>query len=276
MWFFVLLRLSSTLPDPVLIPVPVPILVPVPISATDVVSVPAPVPVPILCSPTGSHPRTRSRSRPRSYLAFLRSSPPPFSFPPRPHHRSRPRSRLCSRPRPRSLLSVPLTRLPPWYDARVQTPGLANGVIGCSKAPRPVYRYGDACGIKVLVVKQERIAFEDVLLPSPPPDDGTRWSVSPTFVCVCVCVRVFPHFAGLTYARTYYFCASRDMLPSPRGNSAFLFFHSERPPTLLGTLQVAVFQSFRSRKSIECIYIYIYTVLLSLRAYPAPSPPPPP
>ena len=47
--------------------------------------------------------------------------------------------------------------------------------------PRPVCRNGDACGMKVPAVKQKRIATEDVLLPSLPPDVGTRWSVSPTY-----------------------------------------------------------------------------------------------
>ena len=46
--------------------------------------------------------------------------------------------------------------------------------------PPPVCRDGDACGMKVPAVKQRRIAAEDVLLPSLPPDVGTRWSVSPT------------------------------------------------------------------------------------------------
>ena len=89
----------------------------------------------------------RTRSRPRSHLALLPSPPPPFSLlsplRPRPHHRSRPSSRprprfyirsrplLRSRPRPRSLLPVPRTRLPPQCDARVQAPGLANEAVGC-------------------------------------------------------------------------------------------------------------------------------------------------
>ena len=50
--------------------------------------------------------------------------------------------------------------------------------------------------MKVPAVKQKRIAAEDVLLPSLPPDVGTRWSVCAAlcvcvcFVCVCVCVCV--------------------------------------------------------------------------------------
>ena len=44
----------------------------------------------------------------------------------------------------------------------------------------PSLHDGDACGMKVPAVKQKRIAAEDVLLPSLPPDVGTRWSVSPT------------------------------------------------------------------------------------------------
>ena len=63
--FLALFRLSSALPDPVLVPVPV-IVVLVPISATVLASVPVPVPVPIRCSSTGPHPRPRPRSRSRS------------------------------------------------------------------------------------------------------------------------------------------------------------------------------------------------------------------
>ena len=70
--FHVLLRLSSRLPDPFLVPIPVPILVRVPISATALVSVPAPAPVPTLCLSTGLQTRPRSRSRP---------VPAPSSFP---------------------------------------------------------------------------------------------------------------------------------------------------------------------------------------------------
>ena len=36
--------------------------------------------------------------------------------------------------------------------------------------------------MKVLAVKQKRITAEDVLLLSPPPDVGTRWSVSPSLL----------------------------------------------------------------------------------------------
>ena len=153
---------------------------PVFIFAAVLISVSAPVHVPILCSSTGLHPRSRS------HFAFLRSPPPPFSFPfrPRPIHRLRlcSRPRLRSHPRPRSLLLVPRTRLSPRYDACVWTPGPANESVGCSQAPTPVYRDDDACGMKVFAVKQKRIAAEDVLLPSPPPDAGTRWSVSRTLL----------------------------------------------------------------------------------------------
>ena len=48
---YTLLRLSSALPDPILVPVPV-FLVPVPISVTVRASVSVPVPVAILCSST--------------------------------------------------------------------------------------------------------------------------------------------------------------------------------------------------------------------------------
>ena len=70
--FHVLLRLSSRLPDLVLVPVPVLILVRVPICATAFVSVPTPAPVPTLCLSTGLHTRLCSRSRP---------VPAPSSFP---------------------------------------------------------------------------------------------------------------------------------------------------------------------------------------------------
>ena len=151
---------------------------------------------PIACSReyVGLYPRPRSR--PGSHPALLRSPPPPFPSPlplrPRPHDRSRPRShprprylfrsrpRLQSCPRPRSLLPIPLTRLPPQYDALEQTTTLANGTVGCPQVPPFVCRDGDACGMKVPAVKQKRITAEDVLLPSLPSDVETRWSVSST------------------------------------------------------------------------------------------------
>ena len=179
--------------------------------------------------PPRSRPQSRSCSRlrscPRSHLMFVHESPPPlpFPFPPRPcslprfqlvftrlppppfpfslrpspqhcsrpHSRSRPRSRLRSRPQLHLLISVTRTRLPLWCNARVQTPGLANGVVGCPQAPPPVCRDDEACGMKVPAVKQKRNAAEDVLLPSFPPDAGTRWSVC---VCVCVCLCIFIKF----------------------------------------------------------------------------------
>ena len=107
-WFLALLRLSSALLDPILVPVPVPILVPIPISTLGLVSVPAPVPVTILCSSRGiypgpiprpgfypcprSHLRYCSRFRPRSHAVLVYWAPPPPSpspFPPRPRSRSR-------------------------------------------------------------------------------------------------------------------------------------------------------------------------------------------
>ena len=108
---------------------------------------------------TSRHPlsfplRPRCRPRPRSRLRC------------RSCLRSHPRSRFRSHPRSRLLLSGPRTRLPLWYDVRVQTRGLTNGAVGCSQAPPPVCRDGDACGMKELAVRQKRIAAEDVLLPS--------------------------------------------------------------------------------------------------------------
>ena len=166
--FCVFLRFLDSLPPPpgpLLVPVPV-ILVPVPISAAVLASIPVPVHVPVFVY--GSPPPSRSpfpprpRSRPRSRPALFCSSPPLFPFPlcPRPHDRSRPRyrlrshPRLKSRPRRRLLLPVPRTRLPPRYDALVQTPGLANGAVGCSQAPPPVCRDGDVCRMRVPAVKQ--------------------------------------------------------------------------------------------------------------------------
>ena len=65
------------------------------------------------------------------------------------------------------------------YDALVPTLGLAKAV-GYSQAPPPVCRDGDACGMRLPAVKQKKIAAEDVLLLSLPPDVGTHWSMSPT------------------------------------------------------------------------------------------------
>ena len=134
--------LSIIFPFPVSDPVPVP--APVPVSGTALVSVPAPVSV--------------------------LPPPIPISFPlrPRPHHRSRPRCRC------RSLFSVPRTWLPLRYNVCAQTPGRANGAVGCPRAPLPVCRDGNACGMKVPAVKQKRTAAKDVLLPFPPSDGGTR------------------------------------------------------------------------------------------------------
>ena len=192
--FLALFRLPPALPNPTLVPV---IVVPVPISATLLASVPVPVPVPIRCSSTVPTPVPVPvpvpSPLPSSAPSFTSTPVPvpapslfPFPLRPRPYDRSRPRYRLRShprfqsRPRPRSLLPAPRIRLPPRYDALVQTPGLANGAAGCSQAPPPVCRDGDAYGMRVPAVKQKRIAAEDVLLLSLPPDVGTRWSISPT------------------------------------------------------------------------------------------------
>ena len=192
MRFLALLRLSSALHNPVLVPVPIPILAPVPISATALVSVPAPFPF-----PSCVHPRVSTLVLVHVPAPSLLSSPFPSCVPwfssatvlvpaPSPSllpftspfptpFRLRFRPRLRSRPRPRSLLPVSRTRLPPWCDAHVQNPDLANGAAVCSRAPPPVCRDGDASGMKVLVVKQKRNAAEDVLLPFPPPNAGTRF-----------------------------------------------------------------------------------------------------
>ena len=159
--FFGFLRFFASLPPSAILssfplsssPFPSPLL-------TVLASVPVPVPVPLRRSSTGPHPRPRPRSRP----VLLRSPLLPFPFPlrPRPHDHSRPRCRLRShprlqsRPRPRSLLPVPRTRLPPQYDALVQTPGLANGAVECSQAPPLVCRDGGACGMRAPAVKQKK------------------------------------------------------------------------------------------------------------------------
>ena len=44
----------------------------------------------------------------------------------------------------------------------------------------PFCRDDDASGIKVHALKQKRIVAVNVLLPIPPPDPGTRSSVSPS------------------------------------------------------------------------------------------------
>ena len=131
-------------------------------------------------------PHFRPRSHPRSHILFVLPSLPLFALPPRPsprhrpHSRPRPRSRPRLRPRPGSLLPVRRTWLPPRDNARLQTPGLTNGTVRCPQAPPPVCRGDDACGMKVPVDKQKRITAGNVPLPSPPPDAGARWNVSPT------------------------------------------------------------------------------------------------
>ena len=122
------------------------------LSLSDPAPSPSPSPFPLL-------PSFQSPLRPCSRLAFVLSSPPPFPFPLRP----RPRPR----PRPRSLLPVPRIWLPPRYNV--------NGAGGCPQAPLPVCRDDALCGMKGPAVKQEGIAADDVLLPFPPPDAGTRW-----------------------------------------------------------------------------------------------------
>ena len=75
-WLLTLQRLSSTLPEPVLVHICVAVLVPVPISVSTLVSIPAPAPdtVPIMCFLFSFPPRPRSR--PRFHCTFVRSPPP--------------------------------------------------------------------------------------------------------------------------------------------------------------------------------------------------------
>ena len=129
-----------------------------PVLVSNLVPFPSPSPFP-------PRPCSRPCSHHHSRLAFVSWSPPPFLFPPRPrpNHRfrsrsrsgSRSRSRSHPRPRPRSLLPVPRTWLPPQYNARSQTPGLANRGVGCLQASLPVCKDDDACGMKVSAVKQK-------------------------------------------------------------------------------------------------------------------------
>ena len=132
------------------------------------VPTPVPVPVPVLPFFVRFHPRSRSRSVPvpmTAHVPVTVSVPTPDSNP---------------APAPvRSFLPLG-SGYPPRYDALVRTPGLANGAVGCSQAPPPVWRDGDACGMRVPAVKQKRIGAEDVLLLSLPPDVGTHRSMSPT------------------------------------------------------------------------------------------------
>ena len=192
--FLVLPRL--VLPDPVLVLFPITILVPGPIFATALVSVPAPVPDPILCSSTGFYSHSCSRSRfvpalvPVSIFCSLVSSPvfdPAPSPSPSQFTSTFPtRTPLPSPfPPPTPILapfapSRPSDLVTPSVNARIQTSGVANGAFECPQAPPPVYKYDDACRMKVPAEKKEKkIAAEDVLLPSLPPDTEIHWSVSP-------------------------------------------------------------------------------------------------
>ena len=191
--FLELFRLSLALPDPIVVPVPV-IFFPVPTSATVLASVPVPVPVPIWCSSTVLYLRPRSGSRPipapvpvpvlRSFVHLHHRSRSHFVTVPMtfyvPITVSVPAPDSGPTPDPVSSFLSLGPGYSPRYDVLVQTPGLADGVIGRSQAPPPVCRDGDACGMKVPAVKQKRIAVEYVLLLSLPPDVGTHRSVSPT------------------------------------------------------------------------------------------------
>ena len=134
------------------------VLTPVPVPAP--VQVPTPVPVPVLRSFSRLRPCSSSCSRPvPTTVPVVGSTPDPvpipvYSFP----------SLGCGR-----LLVI----------MRMHG-GLANGAFECPQVSLPVCRDDVACGIKVPGVKQNRIDVVDVLLPFPPPDAGTRWSVSPT------------------------------------------------------------------------------------------------
>ena len=126
---------------------PPPSSVPVLVSTTSLVSVPAPIAIP--------------------NFVFVLGFPPPFPFlfsiRPRLRHRlcprsyPRPRSRLRSHPRPHTPFFVRRTQLPPRYNAGVQTPGFANGAIGCTQAPSSVCRDDDVCEMKAPAVNEKYV-----------------------------------------------------------------------------------------------------------------------
>ena len=79
-------------------------------------------------------------------------SPSPFTSPfPPPSPSPFPPSTLIPLLTP-FLLPVSPTRLTPRYNARVQTPGLANGAVGCPEATILICKKGDAYGMAVLAV----------------------------------------------------------------------------------------------------------------------------
>ena len=185
--------------DPIPVTVPVTTNVPVTVFTTSLVSVPAPVPVPILCSSSGFHPRSRSSFQPFSapvVAAVLRSIAAPHPRPvpapsPSPSLFSSPSSPPCpfrSPLPPRTLIPPP----PPFDPSRnsdpvtptVQCPCIDTGPCKRScQVPAStilVCRDDDACRMKVSHIKPNTIAPENVPLPFPPSDSGTRWSVSPT------------------------------------------------------------------------------------------------
>ena len=125
------------------------------------------VPVPILHLFARLHPRSRYHSVPvriTVHVPVLTPEPVPVSV-------STPDSDPAPPPRPSDLVR---------YSARVQTPGPANGAVGCRQAPLPVCTDDDACGMRWPAAKQKRTIAGDVLLPSSPPDAEIRWSLNLT------------------------------------------------------------------------------------------------
>ena len=143
--------MSSTLPDPVLVPVPDRILVPVPISTTALVSVPAPDPVPSCVLPRVSTPvlvpvpTSSPLLSPFPLCVWLFTSTPVII------------PALTSSPSPCTSPFPPPTTIPPPAPFPYSRPSgrstfsvqCVNGAIKCPRAPPPVCRDDDACGRKV-------------------------------------------------------------------------------------------------------------------------------
>ena len=167
---------SSPFPSPLLSSLPSPFPSPFPSSvrlrAPTPVLVPAPSPLP---SPL-----------PSCAPSFTYTQFPLLPLRPRPHGRSRPRYRLRShprlQPRPDPVHSfLPLgPGYPPGTMRLYRRRALRMGLSGARKRHPLSAEIGDPCGMKVPAVKQKRIAAEDVLLLSLPPDVRTHWSMSPT------------------------------------------------------------------------------------------------
>ena len=140
----------------------VPVLVSVfaPVSTTALKCVLTPVPVPILGSSSSLHPCSRSSPRPvPSPVPVPITVQAPFTAPDTVH-------------------SFPPFELDYLLDKtrvyRYRT--LRTEPVECPQAPLPVCRGNATRKKNDPVVNQKRIAAKDVLLATPPPGAGTRWS----------------------------------------------------------------------------------------------------